>query len=75
MQFHCIVLFCLAFGANNTRFYISEDVYGWIAIFVVPVNSAVNPVLHTFSTPGYLAGAQISGQAQIPNGILTSHIN
>ncbi|XP_073991678.1 follicle-stimulating hormone receptor-like isoform X3 [Rhodnius prolixus] len=53
-------------------FTFSKDVYGWIAIFVVPVNSAVNPVLHTFSTPGYLAGAQISGQAQIPNELQIS---
>ncbi|XP_048584250.1 uncharacterized protein LOC5517652 isoform X2 [Nematostella vectensis] len=26
-------------------------VYAWIAVFVLPLNSAVNPVLYTFSTP------------------------
>lgn len=29
-------------------------VYVWFAVFVVPINSSVNPVLYTFSTPKVL---------------------
>ncbi|KAK9496911.1 hypothetical protein O3M35_012864 [Rhynocoris fuscipes] len=52
-------------------FTFPKDVYGWLAIFVIPVNSAVNPVLHTFTTPGYMVGAQITVRAQIPNDLPT----
>lgn len=27
------------------------QVYAWIAVFVLPVNSSINPILYTFSTP------------------------
>jgi len=34
------------------KFYDPEGlVYVWFAVFVLPVNSSVNPVLYTFSTP------------------------
>ena len=29
---------------------ISGDVYAWVIVFVLPVNSALNPVLYTFSS-------------------------
>ena len=29
----------------------SKQVYAWIAVFVLPINSSINPVLYTFSTP------------------------
>ena len=29
----------------------TKKVYAWIAVFVLPVNSAINPLLYTFSTP------------------------
>ena len=28
-----------------------KDAYVWIAVFVLPVNSSINPILYTFSTP------------------------
>lgn len=31
----------------------AEDVYAWIIIFVLPLNSAINPLLYTFTTPRY----------------------
>ena len=32
-------------------FTIPEDIDAWIAVFVLPINSAINPLLYTFSTP------------------------
>ncbi|XP_077287759.1 leucine-rich repeat-containing G protein-coupled receptor 3 [Arctopsyche grandis] len=32
---------------------ISADVYAWMLVFILPLNSAVNPVLYTFTTPKY----------------------
>lgn len=29
------------------------DVYAWLVVFVLPLNSAVNPLLYTFTTPKY----------------------
>ena len=29
----------------------TEQVYAWIAVFVLPINSSINPLLYTFSTP------------------------
>ena len=29
----------------------SKQVYAWIAVFVLPINSSINPILYTFSTP------------------------
>ena len=28
-----------------------KQVYAWIAVFVLPINSSINPLLYTFSTP------------------------
>ncbi|XP_055849646.1 relaxin receptor 1 isoform X2 [Episyrphus balteatus] len=35
------------------RYHISDDTYGWLIIFILPLNSAVNPLLYTFTTPKY----------------------
>ncbi|KAJ6635117.1 Relaxin receptor 1, partial [Pseudolycoriella hygida] len=35
------------------RYEISVDVYAWLVVFVLPLNSAVNPLLYTFTTPKY----------------------
>ena len=29
---------------------ISGDVYAWVIVFVLPINSAINPILYTFSS-------------------------
>lgn len=39
---------------NNWIFLtILADMYAWLVIFVLPLNSAVNPLLYTFTTPKY----------------------
>ena len=37
--------------------------YVWFAVFVLPVNSSVNPVLYTFSTPK--VGTQMGNQLRV----------
>ncbi|XP_071449367.1 relaxin receptor 2-like [Hetaerina americana] len=32
---------------------ISADVYGWLVVFVLPINSAFNPLIYTFTTPSF----------------------
>ena len=32
-------------------FYFSDDCYAWVTIFVLPLNSALNPVVYSLSTP------------------------
>lgn len=34
-------------------FFILADLYAWLVVFVMPLNSAVNPLLYTFTTPKY----------------------
>uniref|UniRef100_A0A1B0GFD1 G-protein coupled receptors family 1 profile domain-containing protein n=1 Tax=Glossina morsitans morsitans TaxID=37546 RepID=A0A1B0GFD1_GLOMM len=29
------------------------DIYAWLVVFVLPLNSAINPLLYTFTTPKY----------------------
>ncbi|XP_059621813.1 relaxin receptor 1 [Phlebotomus argentipes] len=40
---------------------ISADIYAWIVIFILPLNSAVNPLLYTFTTPRYRDKIGIKG--------------
>lgn len=35
------------------QYSISDDVYAWLVVFILPLNSAVNPLLYTFTTPKY----------------------
>ncbi|VVC36523.1 Hypothetical protein CINCED_3A003546 [Cinara cedri] len=35
------------------KFHISSSTYGWVIIFIVPINAWVNPLLYTFTTPKY----------------------
>lgn len=44
-----IALKALAF----LSYEISADVYAWIVVFILPLNSAVNPLLYTFTTRKY----------------------
>lgn len=32
---------------------ISADIYAWLVVFILPLNSAVNPLLYTFTTRKY----------------------
>uniref|UniRef100_A0A0C9Q989 RXFP1 protein n=1 Tax=Fopius arisanus TaxID=64838 RepID=A0A0C9Q989_9HYME len=44
-----IVLKILAF----LKYPVPPDLHAWVVIFVLPVNSAVNPLLYTFTTPKF----------------------
>lgn len=33
--------------------FFSGVTYGWVIVFVVPINALVNPLLYTFTTPKY----------------------
>ncbi|XP_046803911.1 relaxin receptor 2 [Lucilia cuprina] len=35
------------------NYNISDDIYAWLVVFILPLNSAVNPLLYTFTTPKY----------------------
>ncbi|XP_067619995.1 relaxin receptor 2 [Eurosta solidaginis] len=35
------------------NYNISDDTYAWLVVFVLPLNSALNPLLYTFTTPKY----------------------
>jgi hypothetical protein len=37
----------------NKSSHVSADLYAWVVVFILPVNSAVNPLLYTFTTPKY----------------------
>lgn len=42
----------------------TKQVYVWIAVFVLPVNSSINPILYTFSAPRFRPGRQKKGVFQ-----------
>ena len=42
-----ISILALANSLHDPR----KQVYAWIAVFVLPINSSINPLLYTFSTP------------------------
>ncbi|XP_043257630.1 relaxin receptor 1-like [Colletes gigas] len=35
------------------NFPIPADVHAWVVVFILPVNSAINPLLYTFTTPKF----------------------
>ena len=47
--FPVIIISILALTGN--LYDPSKQVYAWIAVFVLPINSSINPLLYTFSTP------------------------
>lgn len=38
---------------HHFLFCFAADVYAFLVVFVLPLNSAVNPILYTFTTPKY----------------------
>ncbi|XP_055375347.1 relaxin receptor 2 [Condylostylus longicornis] len=46
-------------------FEISDDIYAWLVVFVLPLNSAVNPFLYTFTTPKYRNQIFVNGWNKI----------
>jgi hypothetical protein len=47
--FPVIIISILALTGN--LYDPTKQVYAWIAVFVLPINSSINPLLYTFSTP------------------------
>ena len=47
--FPVIIISILALTGN--LYDPTKRVYAWIAVFVLPINSSINPLLYTFSTP------------------------
>ena len=54
------------------------DLYAWLVVFILPVNSAINPFLYTFTTPAFRATvrdlfrrtidyASVTVQSQVPS--------
>ena len=50
---HCLRLFN-AFFSKVSVFDFYFQVYAWVAVFVLPLNSAMNPVLYTISTAPFM---------------------
>ncbi|XP_070533608.1 G-protein coupled receptor GRL101-like [Ptychodera flava] len=53
-DFFCWVPIILLGLASLGGAVIPPQVYAWIAVFVLPLNSALNPVLYTLSTPTFV---------------------
>ncbi|XP_071804159.1 uncharacterized protein [Asterias amurensis] len=53
-DFVCWIPIILLGVASLGGAYIPPQVYAWIAVFVLPVNSAVNPMLYTLLTAPYV---------------------
>ena len=73
-DFSCWVpVIILSILALIEKFYDPHGkVYVWFAVFVLPVNSAVNPVLYTFSTPKVGIKRPISCM-RLPATVLIGH--
>lgn len=44
---------CRYKDSSLASFLYLADVYAWLVVFILPLNSAVNPLLYTFTTPKY----------------------
>ncbi|XP_077990597.1 G-protein coupled receptor GRL101-like, partial [Glandiceps talaboti] len=53
-DFFCWVPIILLGVASLGGAVIPPQVYAWVAVFVLPLNSALNPILYTLSTPTFL---------------------
>lgn len=42
---------------NLSLFFFKEMVYGWLSILILPINSLINPLLYSLSTPIFLRRA------------------
>lgn len=50
---HAILFKVNSCKKKQKPFLCSADMYAWLVVFVLPLNSAVNPFLYTFTTPKY----------------------
>lgn len=51
--------------ATFVGLHISEALYAWLAILVLPINSALNPVLYTLTTTLFIKQVNINGKETI----------
>ncbi|XP_043483057.1 relaxin receptor 1 isoform X2 [Leptopilina heterotoma] len=52
------------------KYAIPPDLHSWVVVFILPVNSAVNPLLYTFTTPKFrerLNGVKFRGKKVLDN--------
>ncbi|KAK4871706.1 hypothetical protein RN001_015830 [Aquatica leii] len=52
--FPIILVKCLVYSETD----IPNDLYAWLVVFVLPINSAINPILYTFTTSKYRSKLQ-----------------
>ncbi|KAK6167360.1 hypothetical protein SNE40_021407 [Patella caerulea] len=57
-DFFCWVPIILLGYASLGGASIPKQVYAWVAVFVLPLNSAINPVLYTISTAPFLGNVK-----------------
>ncbi|ESO99179.1 hypothetical protein LOTGIDRAFT_142042, partial [Lottia gigantea] len=57
-DFFCWVPIILLGYASLGGASIPQNVYAWVAVFVLPLNSAINPVLYTISTAPFLGNVR-----------------
>ncbi|CAG2236616.1 G-protein coupled receptor GRL101 [Mytilus edulis] len=57
-DFMCWVPIILLGFASLGGAHVPQQVYAWIAVFVLPLNSAINPVLYTISTATFLGNVR-----------------
>ncbi|XP_046351101.2 G-protein coupled receptor GRL101-like [Haliotis rufescens] len=57
-DFFCWVPIILLGFASLGGAMVPSQVYAWIAVFVLPLNSAINPVLYTISTAPFLGNVR-----------------
>ena len=47
----CPVIIISILALANSLYDPRKQVYAWVAVFILPINSSINPLLYTFSTP------------------------
>lgn len=50
-----------------------QQVYAWLAVFVLPLNSSINPILYTFSTPIFQRKSKIKAISSRETNSSTFH--
>ncbi|XP_015113495.1 relaxin receptor 1 [Diachasma alloeum] len=52
------------------KYPVPPDLHAWVVIFVLPVNSAINPLLYTFTTPKFRERLEEGWVGQLRNYVL-----
>ncbi|KAG9510447.1 Relaxin receptor 1, partial [Fragariocoptes setiger] len=52
-----VVIKVIALTSALTNVEISSSVYAWLAVFIIPINSALNPIIYTLAAPTELRDA------------------